>query len=406
MAWIEDRWWITEDAADGKPVKRESSRHGQGCRYRVRYETADGTERARSFEKKGDADVFRDEVAADLRRGTYRDPDAGKISLRKFAEEWLKNQTFDDATRAIVTGRLAHILAGLGARRLDQLAESPSAVQAWIKGLKLAPSTAGQCFGTLSSICNAAVEDGKMAKNPCHARSIRLPKPDERKIEPLEGGQLDALRDALQPRYRATIEAGSSCGLRQGEIFGLSPDDIKFLHHVVQVRRQVKMVAGRLVFALPKRGKTRDVPLPDGVPFTEQLAAFPAVPVTLPWHEPGTRRHGKPVTVSLMFTMPQAHSALTRQRFNTNHWKPALRKAGIPESRENGMHILRHTYASMLLANGTDIKRVAACLGHTDAGFTLRIYAHLMKGGEEQVRRAINSARAVPTPDSERFGNG
>lgn len=399
--WVEDRWWITETSDDGATTtKKKSPRYEVGLRYRVRYETADGAERSKSFEKKKDADSFRDRVAADLRRGTYLDTEAGKVSLRKFAQGWLDSQTFDDVSREATVWRVSHIVAGLGDKRLDQLSSSPSTVQAWLRGLKLAPNTARQCFTTLSCICNAAVEDGRMQRNPCRATSIRLPQPDRRKIVPLEAPTLEALRAAIGPRYAAMLNAGAGCGLRQSEIFALSPDDIEFLRQSVSVQRQVKIVAGRLYFALPKRLKTRDVPLApgDALAFSAHLARFPAFPVTLPWHQPGFPRHGKPETVRLMFTSPLAHKALSRQRFNTNEWKPALLRAKIPVTRENGMHVLRHTYASMLLSNGADVNQVAECLGHDDPGFTLRVYGHTMSGAADQVRRIIDSARAVPSP--------
>lgn len=50
--------------------------------------------------------------------------------------------------------------------------------------------------------------------------------------------------------------------MRQGEVFGLAVDDIDFLHRVVHVRRQVRIVGSRLRFAPPKGGKERDIPLP------------------------------------------------------------------------------------------------------------------------------------------------
>jgi len=59
-------------------------------------------------------------------------------------------------------------------------------------------------------------------------------------------------------------------------------------------------------------------------------------------------------------------------------WCPGGRKAGIAVSRENGFHALRHYFASALLYEGVDIRALAACLGHHDPAFTLRIYAHLV----------------------------
>jgi len=408
MAWTEDRWLVTITNPDGSKTEQQSKRHGTGLRYRVRYETADGTEHAKSFARKGDADRFRDKTAGDLLQGTYLDPDAGKVTLRKFAADWLESQTADEVSMVNIRFRVRHITSGkLGDRRLDQLA--PSAVQAWIRGLKLAPYSVRQCFSTLSSICTAAVDDGRMVRNPCHAGSLSLPQMDERKVVPLELPVVAALREAMPPRYQAIIDAGVYCGERQGEIFALSPDDIDFLRKSVAVRRQVKIVGGQLHFALPKRMKTRTVPLSDSaaMAFAAHIAGFGTTEVTLPWHEPGTRRHGKPVTVRLMFTSPRTQSALFRQRFNGQVWKPALRKAKIPETQENGMHVLRHTYASVLLHNGADIKRVAACLGHKNAGFTLSVYGHLMEGGEERVRQildaALNSGGTVLSPDSSKI---
>jgi integrase len=53
----------------------------------------------------------------------------------------------------------------------------------------------------------------------------------------------------------------------------------------------------------------------------------------------------------------------------------AFRTAGIEyRKRADGMHALRHFYASVLLAQGVSIKELADYLGHTDPGFTLRTY--------------------------------
>ncbi len=83
---------------------------------------------------------------------------------------------------------------------------------------------------------------------------------------------------------------------------------------------------------------------------------------------------------------PGAGTALLRQRFN-ELWRRALRATGVPTTRQNGMHVLRHTYASVLLDAGENIKALAAYLGHADPGFTLRIYTHLLPSSEDRTRR-------------------
>lgn len=59
-------------------------------------------------------------------------------------------------------------------------------------------------------------------------------------------------------------------------------------------------------------------------------------------------------------------------------------------TRLTGMHALRHFYASTLLDAGESNKAPSAYLGHTDPGFTLRTYTHLMPSSEERTRRAID----------------
>ena len=65
------------------------------------------------------------------------------------------------------------------------------------------------------------------------------------------------------------------------------------------------------------------------------------------------------------------------------------------------MHVLRHTYASVLLDAGESVKALSAYLGHSDPGFTLRIYTHLLPTSEDRTRRAIDHAFAddPQTPD-------
>ena len=77
MSHIEDRW-------------RDPARRGKGRRWRVRYLDPDGRERSKSFARKVDAENFRAQVDADLLRGTYLDPDAGKMTLRAYAGQWAK----------------------------------------------------------------------------------------------------------------------------------------------------------------------------------------------------------------------------------------------------------------------------------------------------------------------------
>jgi integrase len=186
-------------------------------------------------------------------------------------------------------------------------------------------------FANLSA---AAVDDGAIAGNPCRVGSVKPPAPDRRKVLPWSAGRVAAVAAALPDRYQAVMAVAAGLGLRQGECFGLAVDDVNFLRGVVHVRRQVRILASRLVFAPPKAGKTRDVPLPESVALrlAAHLEAWPAVVVTLPWRESG----GRPETARLLFTTRE-RTASARTCFNRHVWKPALEAAGVPATQDNGM---------------------------------------------------------------------
>jgi integrase len=373
--------------------ERRDDRGRQRVTYVVRWRDPSGRQKARSFNRRVDADRFRNTVAADLVRGQYIDPDAGKITFEEYAKGWFQAQTFDAATAEAVNLRLRlHAFPVLGRKELREV--KPSTVQAWLRGLThLAPTYQKVIYANVSTIFSAAVDDELLAKNPCRATSVSRPRSDPRKVVPWSGDQVRRVRSALPERYAIVATLGAGLGLRQGEIFGLSPDDVDFLRAKVEVRRQVKLYASnRQVFALPKGRKTRTIPLPDSV--RDELAAyltrFPARTVTLPWETTNGQDHAVALIVST-----RERTALNRNYFNSFIWKKALLGAGVSATRDNGCHALRHFYASTLLDAGESIKALSEFLGHADPGFTLRTYTHLMPTSDERTRRAIDAALCV-----------
>lgn len=257
-------------------------------------------------------------------------------------------------------------------------------------------------FAHVSTVFTAAVEDRLIRANPCSARSVKAPRLDPRKVKPWTADRVKIVRAALPKRYRALVDPAAGCGLRaagcglrQGEVFGLAVEDVDFLGGLVHVVRQVKLLRNRPVFAPPKGGKERDVPLPESIAFAlaGHLTRFPAAEVTLPWKTVD----GPPVTASLIFRSPEGLS-LNRNRFNDRQWRPALRAAGVVTGRDNGLHALRHFYASLLLDAGESIKALSEYLGHHDPGFTLRTYIHLMPSSETRTRAAVDTVWAASLP--------
>jgi integrase len=75
--------------------------------------------------------------------------------------------------------------------------------------------------------------------------------------------------------------------------------------------------------------------------------------------------------------------------FTKTIWHNAFTKSNLAV---DGMHALRHFYASALLAQGVSIKELAEYLGHSDPGFTLRTYTHLVPSSFQRARTAITAS--------------
>ncbi|HEX6970021.1 MAG TPA: site-specific integrase [Micromonosporaceae bacterium] len=391
MAHIEDRWYRTIRHPDGRTERVKSALYGKGMRYRVRYIGPDGRERKKSFpdRAKRDAEAFMVSVESDKLRGAYIDPAAGRITFAEYAENWLRTRVFDESTRESTELRVRkHLLPFFGNCQLAAI--KPGHIREWDRSMvsKLSPATRSVVFAHLRAILSAAVDDERIAKNPCSVRSVSQPRPIDRKVIPWRVSDVLAVRAGLPERYRAVVDVGAGCGARQGEIFGLAVEDLELDEGWLHISHQVKLVRSRLVFGLPKNDRDRRVPLPESVAdaLRRHMEVYPPVEVALPWEDPAS---DKVVTVRLVFTTSRK-GAINRGWFDQKVWKPALVAAGIEPSRRNGMHALRHFYASALLDAGESIKALASYLGHSDPGFTLRVYTHLMPASEERTRRVID----------------
>ncbi|MGW5303828.1 tyrosine-type recombinase/integrase [Streptomyces griseoluteus] len=408
---IQDRWFKTETNGAGKAVRVRTDRYGAGLRYRARYIGPDGTEKSKSFRdgQKRLAEKWLSKTEADMDSGQYVDPKAGRTTFQQYAERWVSSHAGEVNSGEGAERRLRlHAYPSIGSRPLGSF--KPEHIRMWLGELKMSmPNEAHRrvVAATVSAVFNAAVDDELLARNPFKARSVQMPKTGETSVKPWTADHVFAVQHALPARYRAAVDLGAGCGLRQGEVFGLSVDEVDFAGGWITVSHQLKRLRGRYVFAPPKGGKTRQVPLPGAVAdaLRAHVVAFPPVTVTLPWRTVD----GEPRTKRLYFSgVAGVHVRVSH--FNDRMWKPALAAAGlIPEAgggeryasaREHGMHALRHFYASVLLDAGENIKALSRYLGHADAGFTLRTYTHLMPSSERRTRTAVDDLyRARPNRD-------
>jgi len=344
-------------------------------------------------------------VQAEINSDNYTDPAAGKQPFRDYSEDVVANRAIDAGTTAKRQQRMAkHVYPVIGTTPLRALSRRPSLVQSLIASMEragLEASTVGVVMADVSMVFNAAIDDGLVTKNPCRASSVTLPTAEQDELVPWTAEQVAAVRAALPARFAAMVDCGAGVGLRQGEIFALSPDDVEWLspEPVVHVRHQVKALKGGMVFDLPKGRKTRAVPLSPArkIALAEHMRLHPPVEVTLPWR----RLDGKPTKVRLFFTHTQGRP-LERADFNRDSWKPAVRAAGLPVGPyENTMHDLRHYFAAVLLTEGESPKALSRWLGHGSVTTTMKYYAHFMPQSDARMRRIIDEAMEPASEDAE-----
>jgi integrase len=343
-------------------------------RYQATYRDQARREHSRIFDKRADAARWLSTAQADLARGTWVDPSAGRSTLGAFVELWLTQQPhWREGTRAAVeTSLRLHVLPVLGDRPLASLRRSD--VQALIGSLdELAPSTVARVHQHLRTALGAAVEDGRLVRNP--AMGVKLPEVDRPPIVPLTAEQVWTLADAAPLPLRAAVLVGAGLGLRQGEAFGLTVDRVDFMRREVRIDRQmVTPPTGAARFGPPKTNASyRTLPAPDVV--LDALAAH------LNQVGEGNDRlilHG------------ETGAPMRRGTFG-RYWREMTTGAGLPGVR---YHDLRHHFASALIASGCSIKAVQQALGHASAKETLDTYSHMWPTDTDRIRAAVESTLA------------
>jgi integrase len=79
----------------------------------------------------------------------------------------------------------------------------------------------------------------------------------------------------------------------------------------------------------------------------------------------------------------------------TQAFSPICRAAGVTDVT---LHTMRHFSASMLIASGRDVRTIAGRLGHSDASTTLRVYAHMVEGRDQDAANFLGGLLATRQP--------
>ncbi len=220
----------------------------------------------------------------------------------------------------------------------------------------------------LSSALKLAQEQRIILANP--AEGCALPKVEHREIKTLPVEQLQSfLREARESGVFELYYLELATGLRRGELLGLKWEDIDLERGDLRVRRQISRINGEVVEApLKTKNAYRTLPLAEDT--VSVLLEQKKKAGSSPWVFPSP--NGGPISPDSVLHM------LHR----------VLKRAGLPKVR---FHDLRHTFATLALQNGVDIKTVSGMLGHFSAGFTLDTYAHVTSAAQRQAAQTMGN---------------
>ena len=200
----------------------------------------------------------------------------------------------------------------------------------------------------------------------------------------LDAGQVEALVDEMDDRYRTLVQVLAYGGLRWGEAAALRRNRCRLLTGRLEVCESLAEVGGHLHFGTTKTHSIREVALP---PFLVEALA----------HHLATEVEEHPA--ALVFTSPEG-GPMRHGNFTRRFWRPAVEQAAVPDGLR--IHDLRHTAASLLIASGANIKAVQSQLGHKSATTTLDRYGHLFSDDLDRLAEALDRARGEALAASSR----
>lgn len=368
-AWVKPR---DDHAAYQEAVaKAKASGRKPPGRWQVRWYAPDGKMMTRTLVRKSDADALAAKIEAELNEGTYRAPDAGNVLFREVAEAWMAAQvTQKRSTLRLYSLALdKHILPRWGTTRVDRI--DRDGIAEWLGALGVGASQRRQVHGVLSRVLDWCVPD-RLASNP--ARAVPKPKAPERRKVYLTAEEVERLAAAAEREVtRVFILLLAYVGLRWGEAAAVKVRNVDLKRRRVHIESTLSEGKGGQYEDTPKSGKARTVPLPASVaaelePLVKDRAAD-----------------------AYVFTTASS-TPLRAGNWRRREFDPAVKAAKL-DGRGVTPHALRHTAASLAIAEGADVKVLQTMLGHAQAAETLDTYGHLFPDRLDEVAERLDGAR-------------
>lgn len=359
------------------------------------------------------------ELITAYRTGTYVDPNG--ITLSEWLKYWMPLYVQDEISENFYARKLdlirLHIDPEIGHIKLQKLI--PADIRLFYKKLLksgkkvkvkdeagnkktvltgLAPQTVKHIHNILKPSLQQAVEDEIIAKNPI--KKIKAPRVVKtRKSKTLVEEELSKyLSELSNHRLYAAFVLELCTGLRRGELLGIFRTDINFDTRVLSVQRQIQRIqkvdqpGSSLEYTpLKTAHSVRSIVLP--------ACAINELQAHLKRQDQERQLAGPAYNDEGLVFCTALGKKLDIRRLYEIHCR-ALVNAGIDHI---AFHDLRHTFATLLLEKGENVKIIQELLGHADIGTTLNTYGHVLErmkaASAERVEGIIGSI--LPTSNAD-----
>jgi integrase len=367
--------WITElkvekQKEDGTPYTITKYRVGSYKHGRRKFKT---------FTNEKDAKAFAKELGKILLRKEYNLPGAdGKIAptFSEAAEKWFETRETNCKPSTIENYRYlldTHVLPAFGPMRLDEITRGE--VEEFVARKKkdgMAPRSIRLMLATIRPVYKRAKKDGIPTENPASDPAELIKIGEKKKVAVFTVQEVQHLLTAAKehlPRFHPLLLAAFRTGMRQGELIALEWGAIDWRGKFIEVGRSYR----KGIFSTTKSGKVRRVDMSDQLAAVleehrkrlaaEALKAGESMPELVFPSTAGT---------------PMGPSGIRRD-FNA-----VIKKAKLRRIR---FHDCRHSFASLLIANGESLAYIKEQMGHSSIQITVDVYGHLVPGSN---RQAVN----------------